>query len=180
MLFTYSNNVLKIDNYDHYFCGNVDKSSFPEIIKEEYEEIIKKSFNNYSNNEMSIENEFIEPYEEYKINFSYHSKPIFFKASIIISLEKHQKDFKDYMNERIVKLEEQIEFLNNKVREQELLINKIEEKNSKQLNKEIEYEKDSEIEDSSEEEQEEQEEQEEEEEEIIIPPPKSKGRNTKK
>ncbi len=35
MLFTYSNNVLKIDNNDHYFCGKVDKSSFPEIIKEE-------------------------------------------------------------------------------------------------------------------------------------------------
>ena len=170
MLFTYSNNVLKIDNNDHYFCGKVDKSSFPEIIKEEYEEIIEKSFNNYSNNEMSIENEFIEPYEEYKINFSYHSKPIFFKASIIISLEKHQKDFKDYMNERMVKLEEQIEFLNNKVKEQELIIN------SKLTNKskEIEYEKDSETYNSSEEEEEE------EKEEIIIPPPKSKVRNTKK
>ena len=169
MLFTYSNNVLKIDNNDHYFCGKVDKSSFPEIIKEEYEEIIEKSFNNYSNNEMSIENEFIEPYEEYKINFSYHFKPIFFKASIIISLEKHQKDFKDYMNERMVKLEEQIEFLNNKVKEQELIIN------SKLTNKskEIEYEKDSETDNSSEEEEEEKEE-------IIIPPPKSKVRNTKK
>jgi hypothetical protein len=76
------------------------------------------------------------------------------------------------MNERMVKLEEQIEFLNNKVREQELLINKLEEKNNESLNKEIEYEKDSEIEDSSEEE--------EEEEKIIIPPPKNKGRNTKK
>jgi len=59
MLFTYSNNVLTIDNNDHYFRGYVDKSSFPEIIKGEYEEIIEKSFNNYSNNEMSIENEFI-------------------------------------------------------------------------------------------------------------------------
>lgn len=170
MLFTYSNNVLTIDNNDHYFRGNVDKSSFPEIIKEEYEEIIEKSFNNYSNNEMSIENEFIEPYEEYKINFSYHSKPIFFKAFIIISLEKHQKDFKDYMNERMVRLEEQIEFLNNKVKEQELIIN------SKLTNKskEIEYEKDSETDNSSEEEEEE------EEKEIIIPPPKSKVKNTKK
>jgi len=172
MLFTYSNNVLTIDNNDHYFRGKVDKSSFPDIIKEEYEEIIKKSFNNYCNDEMSIENEFIEPYEEYKINFSYHSKPIFFKASIIISLEKHQKDFKDYMNERMEKLEEQIKFLNNKVIEQELLINKLEEKISKP-NEEPEYQPDSEIEDSSEEE-------EEEEEKIIIPPPKNKGRNTKK
>jgi hypothetical protein len=175
MLFTYSNNVLTIDNNDHYFRGKVDKSSFPDIIKEEYEEIIKKSFNNYCNDEMSIENEFIEPYEEYKINFSYHSKPIFFKASIIISLEKHQKDFKDYMNERMEKLEEQIEFLNNKVREQELLINKLEEKINKQPNEEPEYQPDSEIEDSSEEEEEE-----EEQEQIIIPPPKSKSRNTKK
>ena len=174
MLFTYSNNVLTIDNNDHYFRGKVDKSSFPDIIKEEYEEIIKKSFNNYSNDEMSIENNFIEPYEEYIINFSYHSKPIFFKASIIISLEKHQKDFKDYMNERMEKLEEQIKFLNNKVIEQELLINKLEEKISKQPNEEPEYQPDSEIEDSSEEEEEEEEEK------IIIPPPKSKGRNTKK
>jgi hypothetical protein len=170
MLFTYSNNVLKIDNNDHYFCGKVDKSSFPEIIKEEYEEIIKKSFNNYSNNEMSIENEFIEPYEEYKINFSYHSKPIFFNASIIISLEKHQKDFKDYMNERMVRLEEHVVKLEEQIKELNI---KLEPNKSK-----IEYEKDSEIEDSSEEEEEE--EQEEEQEEIIIPPPKSKGRNTKK
>ena len=169
MLFTYSNNVLKIDNNDHYFCGNVDKSSFPEIIKEEYEEIIEKSFNNYSNNEMSIKNEFIEPYEEYKINFSYHYKPIFFKASIIISLEKHQKDFKDYINERMVRLEEHVVKLEKQINELNI--------NSKLTNKakEIEYEEDSEIEDSSEEEQEE--EQEEEEEEIIIPLPKSKSRN---
>ena len=179
MLFTYSNNVLTIDNNDHYFRGNVDKSSFPDIIKEEYEEIIKKSFNNYSNNEMSVKNEFIEPYEEYKINFSYHSKPIFFNASIIISLEKHQKDFKDYMIERMVKMEEQIEFLNNKVNEL-LFIEQEKTRNNKLFNEKlnsIEYEKDSEIEDSSEEEEEEEEE---EEKEIIIPPPKSKGRNTKK
>ena len=169
MLFTYSNNVLTIDNNDHYFRGNVDKSSFHDIIKEEYEEIIKKSFNNYSNNEMSIENEFSEPYDEYKINFSYHSKPIFFNTSIIISLEKHQKDFKDYMNERMIRLEEHIIKLEEQIKELNI--------NSKLTNKakEIEYEKDSEIEDSSEEEEEE-----EEEEEIIIPPPKSKGRNTKK
>ena len=169
MLFTYSNNVLTIDNNDHYFRGNVDKSSFPDIIKEEYEEIIEKSFNNYSNNEMSIENEFIEPYEEYKINFSYHSKPIFFKASIIISLEKHQKDFKDYMNERMVRLEEHVVELEKQIKE--LIIN------SKLTNKskEIEYEKDSETDNSSEEEEEEEEEKE-----IIIPPPKSKVKNTKK
>ena len=172
MLFTYSNNVLTIDNKDHYFRGNVDKSSFPDIIKDEYEEIIEKSFNNYSNNQMSIENEFIEPYEEYKINFSYHSKPIFFKASIIISLEKHQKDFKDYMNERMVRLEELVVGLEEQIKELNI--------NSKltNKNKEIEYEEDSDIEDSSEEEEEEEEK--EEEEEIIIPPPKSKGRNTKK
>lgn len=168
MLFTYSNNVLTIDNNDHYFRGNIDKSSFPDIIKEEYEEIIKKSFNNYSNNEMSIENEFSEPYDEYKINFLYHSKPIFFNTSIIISLEKHQKDFKDYMNERMIKLEEHIVKLEEQIKELNI--------NSKLTNKakEIEYEKDSEIEDSSEEEEED------EKEEIIIPPPKSKGRNIKK
>jgi small-conductance mechanosensitive channel len=150
MLFTYSNNVLTIDNNDHYFRGNVDKSSFPDIIKEEYEEIIKKSFNNYSNNEMSVKNEFIEPYEEYKINFSYHSKPIFFNASIIISLEKHQKDFKDYMNERMIKLEEHVVRLEEQIKELNIKL---------EISKGVPiYEKESEIEDSTEQKEEEEEE----------------------
>lgn len=170
MLFTYSNNVLTIDNKDHYFRGNVDKSSFPDIIKDEYEEIIKKSFNNYSNNEMSIENKFSEPYDEYKINFSYHSKPIFFNTSIIISLEKHQKDFKDYMNERMIKLEEHIVKLEEQIKELNIKL-----ETNKPNKIEDEYEKDSETDNSSEEEEED-----EKEEEIIIPPPKSKGRNIKK
>ena len=167
MIFTYSNNVLTIDNNDHYFRGKVDKSSFPDIIKEEYEEIIKKSFNNYSNNDMSIENEFSEPYEEYKINFSYHSKPIFFNASIIISLEKHQKDFKDYMNERMVKMEEQILILSIKLESvSSNLINKKKEFAIEKENKE-------ENNDSDEEDDSDEEEEEEEEKEIIIPPPKT-------
>jgi hypothetical protein len=115
MLFTYSNNTIKIDNNDHYFIGKVDKSIFPEIIREEYEEIIQKSFDNYVNIDMSVENVFQDPHQEYVINFSYHSKPIFFNTSIKIPLEKHQKDFKDYMNERMVKLEEQVATLTLKL-----------------------------------------------------------------
>jgi len=72
------------------------------------------------------------------------------------------------MNERMVRLEELVVGLEKQIKELNI--------NSKltNKNKEIEYEEDSEIEDSSEEEEEE------EKEEIIIPPPKSKGRNTKK
>ena len=165
MLFTYSNNVLKIDNNDHYFYGNVDDSSFPDIIKEEYEEIIIKSFTNISNNEMDISQIFIEPYNEYIIKFSYHSKPIFFETSIIIPLERHQKDFKDYMNERMVKLEEQILTLSIKL--ESLSSNLI---NKKKEDKEKIEEDDDEDEDN---EEENDEEDSEEEEKIIIPPPKT-------
>ena len=122
MLFTYSNNTIKIDNNDHYFVGKVEQSAFPEIIRDEYEDIIMKSFNDYSDATMDVKKKFTEPYQEYIIEFSYHQKPIFFSSSITVVIEKHQKDFKDYMNERMVKLEEQIEFLNNKVKEQELII----------------------------------------------------------
>jgi hypothetical protein len=167
MLFTYSNNVLKIDNNDHYFYGNVDKSSFPDIIKEEYEEIIIKSFTNISNNEMDISKIFIEPYNEYIIKFLYHSKPIFFETSIIIPLERHQKDFKDYMNERMVKLEEQILILSIKLESvSSNLINKKKEFAIEKENKE-------ENNDSDEEDDSDEEEEEEEEKEIIIPPPKT-------
>ena len=158
MLFTYSNNVLKIDNNDHYFHGNVDKSSFPDIIKEEYEEIIIKSFTNISNNEMDISQIFKEPYNEYIINFSYHSKPIFFETSIIIPLERHQKDFKDYMNERMVKLEEQILTLSIKL---------------ESLSSNLINNKEEDDDEDNEEEEDDDEDDSEEEEKIIIPPPKT-------
>jgi hypothetical protein len=161
MLFSYSNNTIKIDNNDHYFVGKVDKSAFPEIIKEEYEDIIMKSFNDYSDATMDVKKSFCEPYSEYTIEFSFHQKPIFFTSSIRITLDKHQKDFKDYMNERMVKLEEQVATLTLKV--ESLSSNLINDEKSEEETVEAEVE----------------ESDEESEEEIVVPPPKSRSKQAK-
>jgi hypothetical protein len=159
MLFTYSNNIIKIDNNDHYFVGKVDKSIFPEIIKEEYEDIIMKSFNDYSDATMDVKKCFNEPYTEYIIEFSFHQKPIFFNSSINITMEKHMKDFKDYMNERMVKLEEQVTTLTLKLESLSTqLINDEKSEESESVNNEVE------------------ESDEESEEEIVVPPPKNRGK----
>lgn len=115
MLFTYSNNTIKIDNNDHYFIGKVEQSAFPEIIKDEYEDIILKSFSDYMDSTMDVKKKFNEPFTEYIIEFSYHQKPIFFNSSIIIPIVRNEKDFKDYMNERFIKLEEEVATLRLKL-----------------------------------------------------------------
>lgn len=106
MQFSYTNNTIKIDNNDHYFTGQVNPNDFPEMIRADYEDIIVKSFDNYSDDLMTITNEFDE--QQYKINFSFNKKPFNFNTVIIIFMEKYMKDFKDYMNERMYKLENEI------------------------------------------------------------------------
>ena len=103
MQLTFHNNQLKIDNGDHYFIGLTNKQDFPTIISENYEDIITKSFDNFSDENTTISH--IINDNQYIINFKYNCKPLNISEEIRIDLVKHIKDFKDYMNERIERLE---------------------------------------------------------------------------
>lgn len=115
MHYTYEKDSIKIDDDDHYFIGKVDKQQFPEVIREDFEDIIEKSFNDYQDNNMTIKHNFNEDSLNYTIEFSYHQKPIFLTSTIQITMERHDKDFKDYMNERVQKLEAQVATLTQKL-----------------------------------------------------------------
>jgi hypothetical protein len=111
MQFTLKNNTIKIDNGDHYYTGDICSEMFPEEIRDNYLDIIEKSFNNFTDEEYSVLRDF-EDTGRYIINFHYKSKPFSFKRTIEIPMALKEKDFKDYTNERIEKLEEQIKKLN--------------------------------------------------------------------
>lgn len=54
MQFTLKNNTIKIDNGDHYYTGEISPEMFPEEIRDNYEEIINQSFENYSDDKYSV------------------------------------------------------------------------------------------------------------------------------
>jgi len=96
-------NQLKIDNGDHYYFATVTKNDFPSIISDDYIDIINKSFDNFSDENTSVKYNLTE--DTYIINFDYNCKPIKISETIKIKIVRHEKDFKDYTNERIEKLE---------------------------------------------------------------------------
>jgi hypothetical protein len=106
MLYTLKNNTIKIDMGDHYYSGDVIPEMFPEEIRDNYLEIVEQSFNDYSDEQCSVNHLFEN--KEYIINFTYKSKPFCFKRTIKITMEQTMKDFRDYTNERIEGLENQI------------------------------------------------------------------------
>jgi hypothetical protein len=106
MLYTLKNNTIKIDMGDHYYSGEVIPEMFPEEIRDNYLEIVEQSFNDYSDEQCSVSHLFEN--KEYIINFTYKSKPFCFKRTIKITMEQTMKDFRDYTNERIEGLENQI------------------------------------------------------------------------
>lgn len=109
MHYTLKNNTIKIDMGDHYYSGEVIPEMFPEEIRDNYLEIVEQSFNDYSDDQCSVSHLFEN--KEYIINFTYKSKPFCFKRNIKITMEQTMKDFRDYTNERIESLENQIEQL---------------------------------------------------------------------
>jgi hypothetical protein len=123
MQFTLKNNTIKIDNGDHYYTGDISAEMFPEEIRDNYEEIINQSFENYSDDKysVSIVNNFDLKDPSFTINFQYNVKPFTFKRNILIPVVYHLKDFQDYTNERIEKLDNEVATLRSLV---ESLLNK--------------------------------------------------------
>lgn len=123
MQFTLKNNTLKIDNGDHYYTGEISSEMFPEEIRDNYEEIVNQSFENYSDDKysVSIVNNFDLKDPSFTINFQYNVKPFTFKRNILIPVVYHLKDFQDYTNERIEKLDNEVATLRSLV---ESLLNK--------------------------------------------------------
>jgi len=123
MQFTLKNNKLKIDNGDHYYTGDISSEIFPEEIRDNYEEIVNQSFENYSDDKYSVSIvnncDVINP--SFSINFQYNVKPFTFKRNILIPVVYHLKDFQDYTNERIEKLDNEVATLRSLV---ESLLNK--------------------------------------------------------
>jgi hypothetical protein len=113
MQFTLKNNIIKIDNGDHYYTGDVTPDMFPEEIRDNYEEIINQSFENYSDDKynVTLTLKLDGPVPLIIINFQYKVKPFSFKRSIDIPIIYHLKEFTDYTNERIEYLENEIKDL---------------------------------------------------------------------
>jgi hypothetical protein len=135
MHITYSNNTLKIDNGDHYYTGQVTKSMFPESIADEFEDIIVKSFEDFSDDNTNIKHTINET--EYIIEFKFISKLLKLSETIKINIFRKEKDFKDYINERIEKLEKDNQELKDKMAELVTIILK----NDEELEKSEESEK---------------------------------------
>jgi len=145
MQYTLKNNIIKIDNGDHYYSGEVLSEIFPEEIRDNYEEIINQSFENYSDDKytVTLTNNFNDNFNQIIINFQYKVKPFSFKRSIIIPVTYHLKDFKDYTNERIEKLENEIVSLKeliSKLMKENIINNQIDDSNDEEDNDDEEEE----------------------------------------
>jgi hypothetical protein len=117
MQLTYNNNQIKIDNGDHYYIGLIKKESFPENLRSDFEDIIDKSFINFSDDNYTVIHALSDDYKEYVIDFKFICKPVTIKELIKINLIRHDKDFKDYINERIEKLEKENFLMKEKISE---------------------------------------------------------------
>ena len=128
MQLTYNNNQIKIDNGDHYYIGLIKKESFPENLRSDFEDIIEKSFINFSDDNYTVIHSLSEDNKEYIIDFKFICKPVTIKELIKINLTRHDKDFKDYINERIEKLENENVLLKERIAELESIVPKTAEK----------------------------------------------------
>lgn len=147
MLFTIKDNTLKIDMGDHYYTGQITQELFPEEIRDNFMDILQKSFVDFTDDDYSVTNNFDDK-NIYVINFSYKAKPFSFKRKIDIPVTKHDKDFKDYTNERIEKLELMINVLFEEVKQLKETKNLISDEKEDESEKK-EYEEDSEDEEDS-------------------------------
>ena len=158
MQFSYKNNILKIDNGDHYYTTDIKQEMFPEEIRDNFEEIIEQSFINYSDTTYNVTHEFNNFNNEnnnfnkenniFTIFFNYLQKPFSFKRIIEFKMNYHMKDFKDYTNERIEKLESTIGKLESTIEELKVMFTV--KKDEPTINDEEEDEEDDDDEDSEE------------------------------
>jgi hypothetical protein len=100
MQFSYENNIIKIDNGDHYYTTKVKQEMFPEEIQDNYEKIIKQSFVNYSEASYNVTHEFNKNNNIFTIILNYVEKP-FTPYYFEYKMNYHMKDYKDYTYERI-------------------------------------------------------------------------------
>jgi len=127
---TYNNNELKIDNGDHYYIGQVSKTIFPEIIANDYEDIIEKSLNDFTDETTTIKHTITE--KEYIIDFKFVCKPLKISEIIKINITRKDKDFKDYVMERIEKLENENKELKIKLAELATIVLKTQEEDEEE------------------------------------------------
>lgn len=149
MYITYHNNELKIDNGDHYYIGQVSKTLFPEIIANDYEDIIEKSLNDFSNDNTTIKHTITE--QQYIIDFKFVCKPLKISEVIKVNITRKDKDFKDYVMERLEKLEKENKELKTKLSELATIVLKTQEdsdESSQEDEKEEEEEDDEEPDES--------------------------------
>jgi hypothetical protein len=125
MPITYNNNELKIDKGDHYYIGQVNKTMFPEIIANDYEDIIEKSLNDFSDDNTTIKHTITE--QQYIIDFKFVCKPLKISEIIKVNITRKDKDFKDYVIERIEKLENENKELKTKLSELATIVLKTQE-----------------------------------------------------
>ena len=127
MQFSYNNNIIKIDCGAYYYAGSATKDKFPKELKDNYEDIINKSFDNYEDEYYSITHSFNENNSSiYCIHFNYFREPIKMEHKIVFFMNHYLKDYKDYTNDRFEKLENLVEKL-------ETSINKLRTDNEKLL-----------------------------------------------
>ena len=154
MQFSYKNNILKIDNGDHYYTTDIKQEMFPEEIRDNFEEIIEQSFINYSDATYNVTHEFNNFNKEnniFTIFFNYLQKPFSFKRIIEFKMNYHMKDFKDYTNERIEKLENTIGKLESTIEELKVMFTVKKEEPTACINDEDDEEEDDEDDEDSEE-----------------------------
>jgi hypothetical protein len=146
MQITYNNNELKIDKGDHYYIGAVSKELFPEIIANDYEDIIEKSINNFSEDNTTICHTITE--QQYIIDFKFVCKPLKIFEIIKINITRKDKDFKDYVLERIEKLESENKELKTKLSELATIVLKTQESSEESSGEDEEEEEDEEPDES--------------------------------
>ena len=111
MQLTFTNNELKVDDGPNYYIGNIKKEDFPSFISENYEDIILKSFDNFSDENTTITHDINE--NKYIIIYKFNYKLLNISEEIKIELVKHTKNFNDYTNDRIRYLEHDINIIKN-------------------------------------------------------------------
>ena len=126
MHFSYNNNIIKIDCGPYYYAGSATKDRFPKELKDNYEDIINKSFDNYEDEYYSITHSFDEKNSSiYSIHFNYFKEPIKMEHTIVIFMTHYLKDYKDYTNDRFEKLENLVDKLENTIEKLEETIYKL-------------------------------------------------------
>lgn len=118
--------IIRIDCGPSYYIGTIDINTFPEDFRDNYKEIIQKSFAGYSDDSFSIssnfEHEDLSMNNRYNIKISLKNKFYSFDKNISIPLIFHQKDKVDYLEEKLKFVLEELSSLKAKVEKKHMEI----------------------------------------------------------